>query len=70
MSATPALNPVTIPEVDPTDAHAGALLLQVPPEVALLRVLVAPTQMLVVPELAAGPVLTVTVAVEAQPPTV
>jgi hypothetical protein len=70
MFTTPALRPVTIPDVEPTDAHAGELLLQVPPEVALVKVLVVPTQILVVPELAAGPALTVAVAVDAQPPTV
>lgn len=49
MMAVPAVTPVTIPVVAPTVATAGVLLLQVPPGVALLKVVVAPTQWRVVP---------------------
>jgi hypothetical protein len=48
-------------------ATAGVALLHVPPAVALLNVVVALTHTLVVPVMAAGSGLTVTVVVTAQP---
>ena len=48
-------------------ATAGVALLHVPPAVALLSVVVEPTHTLVVPVMAAGSGLTVTVAVTAHP---
>jgi hypothetical protein len=48
-------------------ATAGVALLHVPPAVALLKVVVEPMQTLVVPVMAAGNGLTVTVVVTAQP---
>ena len=46
---------------------AGEALLHAPPAVALLKVVVEPAQTLVVPVIAAGSGLTVTVVVTAQP---
>jgi hypothetical protein len=46
---------------------AGLLLVHVPPATASLSVVVAPAQMLVVPLIADGNGLTVTVVVAAQP---
>ena len=40
----PAATPVTIPVAEPTDATDGALLDQVPPDVAFESVVVAPVQ--------------------------
>ena len=40
----PALNPLTMPVVDPTIAIDGKAMLQLPPAVASANVIVAPTQ--------------------------
>jgi len=66
MTELPADTPVTTPPAEIV-ATAGDALLHVPPAVALLRVLVAPTQTLVMPVIAAGSGLTVTVVVTAHP---
>ena len=62
MVAVPADMPDTAPEGEPTVAIAVLLLLHVPPVVASPSVVVAPAQTLVVPVIAAGAGLTVTVA--------
>ena len=48
-------------------ATAGVALLQIPPAVALLKLVVEPKQTLRLPVIAAGRGLTVTVTVSAQP---
>ncbi len=53
MVAVPAETPLTTPVEAPTVATPVALLLQVPPEVELANVVVDPTQMEVVPVMAA-----------------
>lgn len=58
--------PVTTPVVDPIEALA-LLLLHVPPVVASLRAVVLPMHTFVVPVMAAGSALTVTVVVTAHP---
>ena len=58
----PATIPVTTPEEE-TVATDGMLLLQVPPVVALLNVVVKPAQVVGVPELADNAALTATVVV-------
>ena len=52
MVVIPVVTPVTMP-VLPTVAMAGLALLQVPPGVALLNVVVAPMHSLVMPVIAA-----------------
>jgi hypothetical protein len=65
--AVPASIPLTRPEL--TDALDGLLLLQVPPAVASLRLVVPPSHTVAVPLIAvAGS--TVTIAVAIQPPKV
>jgi hypothetical protein len=59
--------PVTMPVVAPTEAIPVLLLLHVPPEAALLSVVVDPEQTLSVPSMDVGKVLTVTTAVAIQP---
>ena len=51
----------------PTVAIGVALLVQVPPAVASVRVVVAPTQTIAVPNIVAGIGLIVTIAVLVQP---
>ena len=65
MVAVPALMPVTTPVAGLTEATALLLLLQLPPAVASLNVVVAPLHTVVVPVIAATavPVVTVTVVV-------
>lgn len=58
--------PVTMP-VELIDAIAVLLLLHVPPLVALVSVVVLPTQVLAVPAIVAGVAFTVTINVERQP---
>lgn len=65
--AVPALFAFTIPVADPIEAMAGALLDQVPPEVALFNVEVFPRQALAVPVIAAGTAFTVTIRAVLQP---
>lgn len=67
MVAVPVVAPVTTPDAEPTGAIAVLLLLHAPPVVASVSVIVAPTHTLLLPVIAAGEVLTVTVAVVAQP---
>ena len=62
--------PVTTPVVEPIVAIAVALLLQVPPAVASNKGVVAPTHIVVVPLIALGPGLTVTMIVAEQVPKV
>ena len=63
----PADSPVTIPVAEPILAIAVNELVQVPPEVALVNVVLAPAQTAEDPAIAAGEELTVIVAVEVQP---
>lgn len=62
----PAATPVTIPELLPTDIAEDGVL-QVPPDVALLNVVVLPTQTDVVPVIVAGSALVVKMIVVRQP---
>ena len=64
MFAVPVAMPDTIPVVDPMVAIDVFPLLQVPPDSALLSVLVDPRQTLVVPVIGDGVGLTVTAVVE------
>ena len=59
--------PVTMPLELPTVAIVGALLLQTPPGVALLRGIFCPAHTVVTPVIAAGVVITVTTAQVVQP---
>ena len=63
----PADTPVTVPEAEPMVATAVLVLLQVPPEVASLNVVVKPTHTVEVPEIAAGKGLTVTLVTARHP---
>ena len=67
MFDVPTVRPETTPDEDPMVATVGALLLHVPPPVALNKFVVNPIQTLVVPVIAGGFGLTVTDAVVAQP---
>jgi len=62
MVTTPETPPVTIPETEPIAAVAGTLLAQVPPGELDPKAVDSPTHTLVVPVIAAGNALTVTVA--------
>ena len=64
MVAFPGATPVTTPVVEPTVATDVALLLQVPPAILLLRLMVAATHTVEAPLMvpAVGTGLTVTVA--------
>ena len=64
--AVPVLTPVTAPVV-PIVAIPVALVLQVPPPVAVESELVPPTQIPVFPLIVPGPAFTETVAVAEQP---
>jgi hypothetical protein len=59
--------PVTTPDEASTVAVPVAELAHVPPDGELERVVVEPTQVLAVPEMAVGNGLTVTTAVRIQP---
>src|ERR1043166_4771101 len=63
----PADTPVTTPVVEPIVATPVLLLLQVPPPVPSLNVVVAPWQILVTPVIGRGDGYTVTVMAAAQP---
>lgn len=63
----PATMPVTMPVKDPIVAFAVMLLLQVPPAIGLLSVVVPPGHTLAVPVMAGGGGITVTAVVIAQP---
>jgi hypothetical protein len=56
---TPGITPVTTPLPEPTVAYALPLLAHVPPDAALLKVVVPPTHTVVVPVIAGGNGLTV-----------
>lgn len=62
--AVPNVTPHALPETTPTVAVPGALLVQSPPGVALVRGVHAPTHTLGAPDIAEGKGFTVTVAVE------
>ena len=64
----PADIPVTTP-VEPMPAIAGAPALQVPPDAALLSVVVTPAQMVIVPVIAGGNAITETINVALHPVT-
>ena len=61
--------PVTTPVKEPTDAIPELLLVHVPPDDALASVVVKPTHTLVVPVIAAGSglIVTVVLALAVQP---
>ena len=63
-----AYRPDTTPEADPTEAIAGALLVQMPPPDVLLNVAVWPTHIAAIPLLAGGDGITVIVVVVWQLP--
>lgn len=58
--------PVTPPLSDPINAVAGWLLVHTPPLMLSVRVAAAPAQIDAGPDMADGPALTVTIAVDAQ----
>lgn len=64
----PALTPVTIPTDGDIVATEASLLLHVPPDVVLARLVVDPAHASAVPVITFGIVFTVTVAVAMQPP--
>ena len=66
MTAVPAVAPVTTPVAEPIDT-AMALLLHVPPVVALSRSLVAPKHIALLPVIVAGAGLTVIDLTATQP---
>ena len=59
MVVEPFNTPLTIPEADPTVATEVALLVHVPPVVALLRVVVDPIHTFATPEIVSGKAFTV-----------
>ena len=65
--AVPALTPVVTPVVLPMLAMPASLLLQVPPPVLLVSVVLKPTHALEVPVMATGTAFTVTPLVALQP---
>lgn len=67
MVAVPAATPVTIPVLLPIVATLVEELVQIPPLVASVSVIVAPTQTSVGPPIAAGLGLTVTARTAKQP---
>jgi len=67
ITGLPPATPVTIPELEPTVASAVLLLVHVPPVVASLNVVVANGQRTIVPVIAAGSGLTVSVVVVKHP---
>jgi len=62
-----AVTPVTIPEEEPTVAVPVLLLLQVPPLVLHVSVVVLPSHTAAVPLIAAGELFTTIVSVVKQP---
>jgi hypothetical protein len=68
MIAPPVFMPDTMPDIVPTVAIIGLLLLQVPPVVTSDNVVVDPTHKIVVPVIADGKGFTVTVIVTLHPP--
>ena len=70
MVAVPGDTPNTMPAVGVTAATDGLLLLHVPPDTVLVRIIVEPTHTLEGPPIAGGPVVTVTVVLAKQLPTI
>jgi len=70
ITALPVSVPVTMPELLPTVAITGLLLLQTPPEVASASVVVNPIQTVELPVMAGTAELTVTAMVAEHPPAV
>ena len=68
MIAVPAETPVTMPVPEPIVAIPVAPLVQLPPAVPSVRVVVLPVHTDNVPPIATGAVFTVTVVVTRQPP--
>lgn len=68
MTDVPAMMPATMPVADPMVATEPVLLVHVPPEVALLSVVVEPLHKVAVPLIAAGDAFTVTGADTKQEP--
>lgn len=66
MLIVPALTPVTMPVEAPTEAIELLLLLQVPPPVASVSVMVWPAVTVLLPEMLDGAGLTVTTLVATQ----
>jgi hypothetical protein len=66
MTAVPAETPDNIPDEEPIPAMDELLLVQVPPP-ASVSVVLPPAQIVVVPDMADGEELTVTVIVAAHP---
>ena len=64
----PATRPASIPDELPIVPTEMLLLLHEPPVTELLKVVAAPAQTLAVPVIAAGDGVTVSIAVEKQPP--
>ena len=60
--SVPAAIPVTMPDDEPIVPIAGELLLQVPPEVASVKVVAAPAHMVIVPKIGDGAGYTVSIA--------
>jgi len=67
MSVVPKATPVTTPEPEATVAMPVLPLTHVPPDVASVRLVLAPTHTLVMPVIAFGVKLTVTVVVVVHP---
>jgi len=67
ITVKPAAIPPTTPVVRPTVPFVGALLLHVPPVVALASDVVAPTHICDVPVIGSGDVFTVTTVVTVHP---
>jgi hypothetical protein len=63
----PAETPVTIPVAEPTEAIPATPLLHVPPATALLRVVVTPMHVTMIPPIVAGSGFTVTTVDVRQP---
>ena len=64
----PSALPVTTPVPDPTDAVEGKALVQVPPPVRSVNVIVLKRHTVGDPEIAAGAAFTVTTVVVVHPP--
>ena len=67
MIDVPGLTPVTTPEADPTVAIVVVPLVHVPPLVALLKVVVLPTHIVMTPVIGVGDGNIFTVNVTQQP---
>ena len=63
----PNVLPVTTPEDEPMDAIAGSLLVHIPPDTPSVSVVVNPRPTALMPEMAVGSGVTVTMVVTKQP---